>query len=204
VDHIADVWAALETYDRMASNEKDNYRALARFVVMCSFPKISARFHEDKRIFGGRRLFEVIKQWKPDDPNLIPQWVPVPPWLCTVIPDLMPEEGVREVGGQVEWKLLNETLPSWATLLAAMHMVLDESIQKARGVMQCTGKSLTEDQCSAISDVHHWCNLLYHFIFWDQQVVQFLMRKTTLLQHLCNNIYYADGEYHPGLFTLTS
>ena len=183
--HIADIWAALRAYDEKAPDARKDYHAMSCFVVMRSFQKLAARFDADRWFFtGSHKLYEVIEQWKPNEPDLAPRWVPVHPWLCHIIPDLMPEEGVYRAGDQIYWKLANETISLWATLLVEMLRNLDKSIQAANIVMKSMDDTLTGDQQSTLSNVNDSCELLYHLIFWNQRVVQFLLEKTSLARHL--------------------
>jgi hypothetical protein len=136
-DHIADIWVALKAYDKKAPDARVNYNAMSCFVVMRSFRKLATRFDEDKKFFTrSHRLYEVSEQWEPDEPDLTPRWVPVPLWLCSIFPNLMPEDGVCRAGDQILWKLANETMSSWATRLAKMLRGLDKSIQSANVAMK--------------------------------------------------------------------
>lgn len=201
-DHIADIWAALETYDKMAPDAAEDYEAFARFIVLRSFRKLAAQFDEDKLFFGGRKLSEVIRKWKPDPlSDLPPRWIPIPQSLRNVSPNLMPEEGVREVGDRVEWELSNRTVPSWAILLSSMLDTLGICIEKARAVLKRDVP--IKEQSSLISDVHNWYNLLYDFIFWKHQVVPFLLKKTNLSQHLCQSMHDIDSKYSLVSFSLS-
>ena len=72
-DHIADIWAALKAYDEKAPDARKDYNAMSCFVVMRSFHKLAARFDADRWFFTRScKFYEVIEQWKPDEPNLTP------------------------------------------------------------------------------------------------------------------------------------
>jgi hypothetical protein len=55
------------------------------------------------------------------------------------------------------------------------------------------GATLTKDQQSTLSDVNARCDHLYHLIFWNQKIVQFLLEKTSLAQYLHSSMKFVHS-----------
>ncbi|KIJ13056.1 hypothetical protein PAXINDRAFT_156651 [Paxillus involutus ATCC 200175] len=189
VDHIVDLWTVLASYDPQARDAKDKFTSLALFVVARSFRKLRSRFLQDKRIFGGRRLFEKIEEWQPDRPELEPRWIVVPSWLDNLLAESPKiEKQEFDVNGKtvVQWKLSDETKTEWAMVLASMLRQLDGAIEKTMdaGQKKTTQNVVTEEERTAITELHIWCHYLYHFVQWKEGVVKILLTKTSLADTL--------------------
>ncbi|KIK74708.1 hypothetical protein PAXRUDRAFT_835912 [Paxillus rubicundulus Ve08.2h10] len=192
-DHITDLWTALASYNPEARDAKDKFTSLALFVVARSFRKLRSRFLGDKRLFGGHRLFEKIEEWQPNRPELEPRWIVIPSWLDNLLaesPKIEKQELNLNGRTVVQWKLSDETKTEWAMILASMLRQLDGAIQKVMYARQkkTTQNILTEEERTAITELHTWCHYLYHFVHWKEGVVKILLTKTSLADTLSTSM----------------
>jgi len=182
MDHIADVQAALSAFDARATDADDRLSSLEIFFLLRSFPKFIARFNEDTRLCGGKRLFEVIREWNPArGAKILPRLFDWPDWLVQF--KALPPIPSRVVDGKVKCEFSDVTKRMWSEVLAAFLVGVDKSIgdvKLARG----RGEEGEEEAHRAMRQLNEWCRGLYYFVYWEAGIVQKLLTKTTMLNSI--------------------
>ena len=184
--HVSDVQAALSAFDARATNADDQLRALEVFFLSRSFPKFVARFKEDTRLCCGKRLFEVIRQWKPSHSRRrreipLPKLVNWPDWLVQL--KALPPIPSKLVNGEVKCEFSDDTKRIWSEVLVAFLVGVDKAIGDVMLARDKADKG-EEEAHRAMFQLNYWCRMLYDFVYWDAGIVPFLLTKTTMLNDM--------------------
>ena len=182
MNHIADVQAALSTFDVRATNVDDQLQALKVFFLSWSFPKFIARFNEDTRLCGGKQLFEVIREWNPArGRKVVSRWVDRPNWLVQF--KALPPIPSRVVNGKVKCEFSDDTKRIWSDVLIAFLVGVDKSIGDVKQARD-KGEEGEEEAHRAMRQLNKWCCGLYYFVSWEAGIVQRLLTKTSMLNSI--------------------
>ena len=140
-----------------------------------NFRNFTVRFRQDTELCGGRRLAELINEWKPDRPEITLKWVTPPEWPLRIRG--LPKIKSRMAGGQLEWEFSDETKRDWSTILAGFLSSIDrcnENVKQAREVK-------TENLHKETVRWNLWCRFLYYFVIWEAGIVEDLLMKTNMV-----------------------
>ncbi|KIM55298.1 hypothetical protein SCLCIDRAFT_307910 [Scleroderma citrinum Foug A] len=173
INHIADTWAALSAVDRCATDYVKQLVPLENFFLRRSFHKLSVRFREDTRLCGGKRLNELIGQWKPNRPEIALRWVNPPEWLV-MLKGLPKIKSTRMVRGQPEWEFSDKTKYDWSRILAVFLTSVGQSIED---VKQAREENLQKE----METLNFWCRYPYYFVTWKAGIVRDLLMKTNMV-----------------------
>ena len=128
--------------------------SLEIFFLRRSFHELSVRFREDTRLCGGKRLNELIGQWKPNRPEIALRWVNPPEWLV-MLNGLPKIKSTRMTGGQLEWEFSDKTKYDWSRILAVF---LTSEGQSIEDVKQAREENLQKE----METLNFWCRYLYY------------------------------------------
>ena len=192
---------ALSTFDPRATDRIKQKQSLELFFLSRSFLKFEARFQEDFRLCGNKRLFEVIKEWQPDPtlPELGTKWVNPPVWLLEF--GQVPTINSRVFEGQVQWEFSDATKVGWSRLLATFLIKVDACInevnkarreartEKARKKKKKRREKVDEDKGKAeelqkMERLTMVSGYLYSLVFWKADVVKSLLTETSMVSGL--------------------
>ncbi|KAL4074782.1 hypothetical protein V8B97DRAFT_1868240 [Scleroderma yunnanense] len=177
-DHIADVWAALSSFDALETDNDDQMELLELFFLTRSYRNFTKRFRGDCTLFGGKRLLDVISQWRPDPRRheIGPRWVVSPQWLLCI--EGLPVMKSRIVNGQLEWEFSDDTKGAWSIILGVFLRAVDcmiENVKSAKG---------EEKVREAMIDLNYWCIGLYCLITWKAGIVKSLLTRTDMIDSI--------------------
>ena len=137
------------------------------------------RFRQDTRLCGGKRLAELIAQWKPTDrPEITLKWVTPPAWLLQ-LKDLAKIKS-RMARGHIEWEISDETKRDWSTMLVAVLSAVDKSIENVKQARDM-GEENPHEEMETLS---FWCRVLYYFVTWEAGIVKDLLTKTDMVERI--------------------
>ena len=173
MDHILDTWAALSAVDRRATCYGEQLASLEIFFLWRNFRKFTVRFRQDISLCGGKRLAKLIGQWKADRPEITLKWVTPPEWLVR-IKDL-PIINSRTAGGRLEWEFSDKTKRDWSMILVAFLSAVDRSIENVKQAREMDKEMET---------LNLWCRRLYYFVAWEAGIVEDLLTKTNMVDHI--------------------
>jgi hypothetical protein len=129
------------------------------------------------------RVSRKIYEWTPYGQELDEvRWVDTPKWAIDV-QDLYPGalDGMRtrkiEKFGKLvtQWEFSTATLRSWAWLLAKMLQQLELAIE-AMNAEKLTDQEIIEE----LENIDSWCQHLYAYVHWKEDVVETLLTETSL------------------------
>jgi hypothetical protein len=107
-------------------------------------------------------------------------------WALDVLPlDPTGLDGsmAREIlkSGQLvtQWEFSAATLRSWAWLLATILEQLELSVAATKDARE---KKQTKQAVEGIASIHGWCQRLYLYVHWKEDIVKTLLTKTSLAQ----------------------
>jgi len=134
------------------------------------------RFRQDTRLCGGKRLAELIGQWKPDRPEIARKWVTPPDWLVKLkgIPKI---KSTRMVAEQLEWEFSDKTKRDWSRILVTFLSAVDKSIDNVEQAKEMEMENLHKK----METLNFWCRLLYYFVTWEAGIVKDLLTKTNMV-----------------------
>ena len=184
---------ALSTFDPRATDRIKQKQSLELFFLSRSFPKFQARFQEDSKLCGEKRLFEVIKQWQPDPtlPELGTEWVNPPGWLLEF--GQVSAISSRMFVGRVQWEFSDATKVAWSRLLATFLIKVDaciEEVNKARreartekaGKKEKGREKADEDEeLQKMKRLTMVSGYLYSLVCWKADVVKSLLTETSMV-----------------------
>ena len=132
----------------------------------------------------GKRLFEVIRQWKPrrrrrEIPH--PKLVNWPDRLVQL--EALPPIPSRLVNGEMKCKFFDDTKCIWSEVFAALLAGVDKTIGDVT-LSREKGHKVEEEAHRAMLQLNDWCRMLYNFIYWDAGIVPTLLGKTTMLSDM--------------------
>ena len=137
------------------------------------------RFSADTKLCDGKRLAELICQWKPDRPEITPRWVNPPEWLVR-IKNLPKIKSTRMAEGQPQWEFSDETKRDWSMILVAFLHAMDKGIEKVNQAREMGKKNLHEQ----MKVLNFWCRCLYYFVTWKAEIVKDLLTKTNVVDSI--------------------
>ena len=186
---------ALSTFDPRATDRIKQKQSLELFFISRNFLKFQARFQEDSKLCGNKRLFEVIKQWQPDPTftELGTKWVNPPGWLLEF--GQVSAINSRMFGGQVQWEFSDATKVAWSRLLATFLTKVDaciEEVNKARreartekaGKKEKRREKADEDESEELQKMKRLTMVsgyLYSLVYWKAGVVKSLLTDTSMV-----------------------
>ena len=140
--------------------------ALEIFLFLRNFHNFTVRFRQDTELCGGRRLAELINEWKPDRPEITLKWVTPPEWLLRIRG--LPKIKSRMAGGQLEWEFSDETKRDWSTILAGFLSSIDRCIENVKQAREMKTENLHKETVRW----NLWCRFLYYFVTWEAGTVE--------------------------------
>ena len=173
MDHISDTWAALSAVDRRATYYAEQLASLEIFFLWRNFRKFTVRFRQDICLCGGQRLAKLIGQWKADRPEITLRWVTPPKWLVRI--EGLPKIRSRTAGGRLEWEFSDKTKRDWSMILVAFLSAVDRSIENVKQAREMDKEMET---------LNLWCRRLYYFVAWEAGIVEDLLTKTNMVDHI--------------------
>ena len=186
VDHVTDVWAALSAVTEAPTGlDYEQLETLELFFLSLSHQKLTARFKEDETLCGGRRLYEVIRDWQPNRAEITLKWVRPPEWLVEF--EGLPSIKSREVDGQAEWEFSDDTKKAWSEVLVILLSEVGRAIKLFQDARDKEGKEAEEEERQAMVTLNTWCRALCHFIIWDEEIVPSLLTKTNMVDSITTN-----------------
>jgi hypothetical protein len=166
--------------------DKSHFISLCLFIATRCFRKLSKRVYQDRECWNVnvcRKIFD----WTPDNKDLDEvRWIDRPKWAPDVLPlEATGPEGMtaREIlkSGQLvtQWEFSAATLRTWAWLLAKILEQIELSVAATKDAQE---KKQTEKEVEEMTNVIGWCQRLYMYVNWKEDVVQTLLTKTSLAQ----------------------
>ena len=135
------------------------------------------RLREDTRLCGGKRLAELIGEWKPTDrPEITLRWVTPPAWLVKV-KNLPTIKSTRLDRGRLEWEFSDKTKHDWSRILVALLSSVDISIESVNQAKEMRKSNLHKE----METLNRWCRFLYYFVTWEAGIVKDLLTKTNMV-----------------------
>ncbi|KAG1889548.1 hypothetical protein F4604DRAFT_848110 [Suillus subluteus] len=171
--HVSDIWTALASFE----DTEENFTSLCTFVVRRCRRKL---FHRISLLGGktlrGVNVAQMMSNWTPTANELSKTfWHDTPTWLHKI--DLPREklEGVMCGQGQVEFS--NKTVRFLGWLLSHLILLLESDAKEAKETKKDSDMVRFKE---AVTKLSHHCLLLFQYIYWDANIVETLLTKTTL------------------------
>jgi hypothetical protein len=124
-----------------------------------------------------------IYDWTPDNEKFDKvRWIDRPKWALDVLdltgPDGMKAREIMKSGQLVtQWEFSVTTLRSWAWLLATILKELELSVAATKCARE---KKQTEQEVEGMANIHGWCQRLYSYVHWKEDIVKTLLTATSL------------------------
>lgn len=176
------MWIALSAFDPRAPDAPRQVESAERFFLSRSFSRFVARVKADTRLCGGKRLFDVIRDWRPERAEIPLQWVAPPRWLLDFQDAL--SINARRVNERVEWEFSDATKLAWAKVLETMLRKVDDGIEEVASARDKSGKEAEEEVDRAMGVLSIWCRALLYFTAWNAGVVKSLLTKTSMVSSI--------------------
>lgn len=190
-DHIADMWVALSASNPLAPDYRHQVESLELFFLSRSYRKFVVRFKEDIRLCGGKRLYDVIRDWRPDRAGIVPKWVSPPGWLLGF--QGLPSIKSRQVKEQIQWEFSDDTKHAWSKVLEIILRKVDDGIKQVKSTKGKAGEKTEEETRQAMNALNIWSRTLYYFIVWDAGVVKSLLTETNMVASITTTFSPTGG-----------